>query len=132
MNRMSAKDYLALVGSIGKQGDKLDRRGRSKYGNKPVEVEGKRFDSTGEANHFETLRGRLEAGEISALKRQPRYPLYSNSGECIGEYVGDYQFIEDGEMICEDFKGVQTAIYKWKIKHAKADYPHITFREVKA
>ena len=132
MDRMSAADYRKKYGASDPQGERLDNKGRSKYGNKPVTRDGKRFDSTGEATYFEKLRCREERREIHTLKRQPRYPLYSHTGECIGEYIGDYEFVEDGKTVCEDFKGVKTAIYKWKIKHAKADYPHIQFREVKA
>ena len=95
----------------------------NKYGNKRVEVDGHKFASKKEANRYYLLRWRQDAGEISDLKLQPRYPLVVE-GIKLGEYRADFSYIEvKGDLtIVEDVKGVQTPIFRWKSKHFNAQY----------
>ncbi len=51
---------------------------RRKFGNKPTDVDGMRFDSAKEARRFGELRLLERAGEITELRTQPRFPLEVN------------------------------------------------------
>lgn len=99
---------------------------RRKYGNSPVVVDGERFDSKAEAARWSVLQLRQRAGEICALRRQPRYPLHAYGGEVIGEYWGDFEYIVPNEgMVTEDVKSPATAadkLFVWKRKHFEAEY----------
>ena len=95
----------------------------NKYGNKRVEVDGHNFASKKEANRYYLLRWRQEAGEISDLKLQPRYPMVVE-GEKICVYVGDFEYRENGsgKTITEDSKGVKTDVFVLKAKLFRALY----------
>lgn len=112
-NTISAEDYNALVSGKGKP---------SKYHNEPIVVDGIRFDSTAEGTRYWELSRLLEAGEITCLELQVKYPL-AVQGVVIGHYVADFRYLDlDGNVVVEDTKGVRTPIYKWKKKHLKAQY----------
>lgn len=116
-----------------------------KYGAKPTIVDGIRFASTKEAHRFAELKLLQMAGEIHALDRQPRFPLFvpahGNGGPyeraCIGEYRADFSYCTckrgakciQSMRVVEDVKGFKTPLYKWKKKHVEAQYG-ITIREV--
>lgn len=113
---------------------------RSKYGNHrcEIEVDGKleKFDSKAERDRYLMLRIMERAGAIKDLERQPRFRLEVDD-VLIGYYVGDYGYLErrskpiDGvayTRVCEDKKGVRTALFKWKAKHFRAQYQNIELR----
>ena len=110
----------------------------SKYGNQKVEIDGHGCDSKAEGRRYQNLKLLERGNRIEGLALQPEFPLHSMNGLKIGKYVGDFQYTELGQdgqplgIVCEDVKGMPTPVYRWKIKHAKADYPNIDFREVKA
>ena len=106
---------------------------RRKYRNKPVVVDGERFDSKGEYTRWRELQLMERAGEIRNLTRQRRYNLWASSlTGTIGEpravkfesgrravYVADFVYEErmpDGEwrLVIEDFKGLDTPLSKLK------------------
>src|SRR5262245_60447535 len=71
---------------------------RGKFGAIRVEVDGIKFASRKEARRYGELRVLERAGEISALRCQPRYPIVINgtavkypSGRAL-EYVGDFSY----------------------------------------
>lgn len=101
-----------------------------KYRAKPKIVNGVWFASTLEADRFQELQLLERAGQISALKRQAKIPLVVE-GKKIGTYIADAIYIEDGKIIVEDAKGVETQIFKLKWSLAKALYPSYDFRIVK-
>ena len=109
-----------------------------KYRNQKVEIDGHTFDSKAEGRRYLSLKLLERGNRIEGLELQPSYPLYSRTGAKIGKYVGDFKYTELGDsgqplgVVCEDVKGMPTPVYRWKIKHAKADYPSIEFREIKA
>lgn len=111
---------------------------QSKFRNKRIEVDGVKYDSIGEAKRFQSLHILEEQGLIRGLRRQPRYDLYSSRGYKICTYVGDFEYREmchdgtPGALVCEDFKGVRTPVYQLKIKWARAEFPDVEFREVRA
>lgn len=90
---------------------------RSKYNAKKTYVDGICFDSKAEAKHYEELKLRMRAGEISDLTVHPRFPLEVN-GERICVYEADFQYIDvkRGTLVTSDVKGVKTALYKLKKK----------------
>jgi hypothetical protein len=73
------------------------------------------FASKGEARRYKELKFLESIGSIQALVLQPKYPidLYGNH---ICDYVADFEYLEDGKVIAEDFKGVRTAVYMLKKK----------------
>jgi|SaaInlStandDraft_4_1057021.scaffolds.fasta_scaffold02351_6 hypothetical protein len=98
---------------------------KSKYGNRKVSrtVQGVvyKFDSMKEARHFDLLRARLKAGEISDLCLQPKFELIPKMK--FGEetlrkitYAADFGYIEDGKQTIVDVKGMRTDVYKIKLR----------------
>jgi hypothetical protein len=105
---------------------------RSKYGAKSVTIDGIRFASRLEGNRYGELKLLERAGEISLLLPQYRFPLMAPNNEVVGFYVADFFYEEDGKRVCEEAKGFWTDLAKWKVKHFKAQYPYIEFREVRS
>ena len=95
---------------------------RRKYGNAPVEIEGKRFDSKREAMRYLVLADMERRGEIRKLELQPRFPV-EIEGSKVCTYVADFQYLKDGELVVEDVKGMRTQVYKLKKKMIEAVYP---------
>ena len=93
----------------------------NKYGNRRVEVDGVKFASKKEANRYMLLRWRQDAGEISDLKLQPRYPMVVE-GIKVCVYVGDFSYYEGGREVTEDSKGVKTDVFTLKAKLFRALY----------
>lgn len=99
----------------------------SKYHNCKVEIDGEVFDSQGEYNRWCELKLLEKAGRITDLKRQVYFELIPAQYE-INEkgrrklverslgYVADYVYVEDGKTVVEDYKGLQTDVFKIKKK----------------
>lgn len=88
---------------------------RSKYGAKPVMVDGVWFPSGREARRDGELQQLQRAGAISDLKRQVTFRLDVN-GIKVTSYRADWTYVESGELVVEDAKGVQTDAFKIKRK----------------
>jgi hypothetical protein len=99
----------------------------SKYKNIKTTIGGEKFDSKREALRHIVLKDMEKHGEISGLKRQPRFVLGVN-GQKICEYIGDWAYLEGNQYVVEDSKGVQTRDFKIKFKLAKALFPDICWR----
>lgn len=97
----------------------------NKYGAIPTVVDGVTFASKAEARHYRVLRLREQAGEITALELQPRYPLVVN-GLLVATYVADMRYRErDGSLVVCDVKGgaaTITAVFRLKSKLMRALY----------
>lgn len=93
----------------------------SKYRNQPVEIDGIRFDSKAEARRYQELILLERAGEIKDLVLQPRFPI-AVKGKLVCTYVGDFQYWDRSadRLVCEDVKGMRTAVYKLKKKLLQA------------
>lgn len=100
---------------------------RSKYRNVKTVVDGIRFDSKREADHWLGLRAREQAGEITDLRRQVRFPLYCPEfdaegnvmpGHClqVAEYIADFTFLEAGKLVVIDAKARRISPYPLKAK----------------
>lgn len=110
----------------------------SKFRNRPTTRNGIRFDSEGEANRYMELK-LLEAGQyISDLKIQPVFVLLEKFTDSAGNkhaairYRADFSYIDNGQRVVEDFKGVETEVFRIKRKMFLSRYPDIDFRITKA
>ena len=93
----------------------------SKYHAQPTLVDGIIFDSKGEATRYGQLKLLQQAGAITGLRLQVRYPLVVNDYK-IGVYVADFVYCENGHEVTEDFKGIRTPVYRLKRKLMAALY----------
>ena len=125
------------------------KRTKAKYKNKKVVADGITFDSKKEYQRYCELKLLEKAGEISDLRLQvpyelvpPQYEHYERYGkngkrlkdgkrtlEHAVKYVADFVYIEDGNTIVEDTKGLRTTEYV--IKRKLMLYVHgVRIREV--
>jgi hypothetical protein len=90
----------------------------SKYGNRKLTApDGQKFDSVKEYHRWGCLRLLERAGAIKDLKRQVKFELIPRiGGERACNYIADFTYIENGELVVEDVKGVKTDAYKIKKK----------------
>lgn len=94
----------------------------SKYHAKKVIVDGITFDSQKEATRWSELKLMEKAGLIQNLQRQVKYeliPPYKDGKKTIlrgCSYIADFQYEENGRLVVEDSKGMQTPEYKIKKK----------------
>lgn len=87
-----------------------------KYGAKRAEAfDGSKFPSKAERDRYHVLVARQERGEISDLKRQPRWRFEINGHELKWQnraifYTADFQYYETatGRTVVEDVKGFMT------------------------
>jgi len=94
---------------------------RAKYGNKKVEIDGKKFDSKAEGARYVELKRLQEGGVISGLKTQEEFALPVN-GVLVCKYLADFCYVDsDGNRVVEDVKGGPvTQVYALKNKLMKA------------
>jgi len=115
---------------------KLLKRGQHKYHARACVVDGLRFDSQAEAARYAELQLLVSGGQIRDLVIQPRYQLQPAFRDRDGRkvaaivYVGDFSYLEvsSGLQVCEDVKGVETALFKLKAKLLRFLYPQIELR----
>jgi hypothetical protein len=90
----------------------------NKYGARKVKSpDGQVFDSQKEYDRWCNLRLLERAGMISDLRRQVSYELIpKQTGERSCNYVADFVYQENGELVVEDCKGFRTEAYKIKRK----------------
>lgn len=88
----------------------------SKYKNKRVVVNGRRYASIKEAEHCEKLIQLEKAGKIGGLELQRRFQILGPKGELICVYVADAAFWdhEQDRFRVIDVKGVETDVFKIK------------------
>ena len=106
-----------------------------KYGNRKTLFHGITFDSRREAQRYAELLLLLRAGHISNLRRQVPFellPSQKRNGKVIErpvKYVADFVYIENGQEVVEDAKGMRTKEYVIKRKLMLWQYG-IQIREV--
>ena len=93
----------------------------SKYNNVSVTYDGIRFDSMKEAARYKTLKLMERAGQISDIQLQVPFELTPTQRDENGNllfrkrnYIADFVYMKDGEMIVEDVKGYKTDTYELK------------------
>jgi hypothetical protein len=88
---------------------------KRKYRNSPTLVENIRFDSAKEASRWSELRLLEKAGKIENLTRQVKFSL-DVEGVHICNYLCDFAYDEDGEVVVEDVKSPATKTRVYLIK----------------
>lgn len=107
---------------------------QAKYHNNVVEYDGYRFDSQAEALRYQALKVLENQGEIQDLKVHPRYELLPKFKDKDGKthratvYEGDFEYIEKGQKVCEDVKGMALPVFKLKAKLFVFRFPDIELR----
>jgi hypothetical protein len=97
-------------------------------------MKGRVYDSKKEANRAFELEMLEKYGKIHNLQKQVPFVLqegYTNKqGKKIRPitYIADFTYEEDGKIIVEDTKGVETEVFKIKRKMLEYKYPDIEFR----
>ena len=105
-----------------------------KYNARKTTIDGISFDSMAEAERYGELKLMQQAGYITGLRVHPVYELQpafvGREGERVSAvtYEGDFEFYENGVLVCEDVKGFQTDVFRVKSKLFKHQYPNIDFR----
>lgn len=95
---------------------------KSKYGNKGVEFDGKKFDSKRECARYIHLRVLLKQGLISDLRLQVPYELNEGGTHSL-KYLADFVYKDEtGKEVVNDSKGCRTAVYKKKKRLMKQIY----------
>lgn len=125
-SRMSLKEFKREYRSL----EPLPSEKKSKYNNKPVEIDGHRFPSQSEGRRYLQLKDRLNKGEIRNLQLQVPFECIVN-GRKICVYKADFVYAEDGMKVIEDNKGCKTAVYQLKKKLVEACH-NVVIREVRA
>ena len=94
---------------------------RNKYGAKKIEVNGEKFDSKLEYSRWCELVVLEKAGVVLELKRQvpfilaPSVKFYDEKRALPPmKYIADFTYIENGVLVVEDVKGVQTPDFRMK------------------
>lgn len=116
----------------------IEDKKSQKYGARKTTIDGITFDSKFESEHYTSLKLLERAKVIKNLKLQPRFLLqegfvYQGHKERKIEYVADFQYEQDGEVIVEDCKSdaTKTQVYMLKRKLFLYKYGNeVKFREV--
>lgn len=91
----------------------------SKYGAVKTTAGGIRFDSKREAARYLELLAREQAGEITNLDVQVKFPIDVND-QHVCDYIADFVYFEGGgspeNRVIEDCKGFRTPVYRLKRK----------------
>ncbi|MCT7397700.1 DUF1064 domain-containing protein [Eubacterium sp. LFL-14] len=89
----------------------------NKYRNQKVMVDGIMFDSLKEANRYQELKILEKSGRIKNLQRQVKYVLIpKQENERAVNYIADFVYEENDNLVVEDTKGVKTKEYIIKRK----------------
>ena len=118
MNSMTLKQYRQLK----KQLKRAQTGQENKYNNRKVVILGENFDSQKEADRWAQLKLMERAGAITDLQRQVKFvliPSQKADGKVIERecsYYADFVYLQDGEKVVEDTKGLRTADYIIKRK----------------
>ena len=108
----------------------------NKYRNKKVQVDMYVFDSIAESRRYKELKLLERAGKIQNLELQPHFLIqeaFKKNGKTFRkiEYIADFKYIENGKIIVEDVKGIQTDVFKLKHKLFEKKYPDLELRIIK-
>lgn len=93
----------------------------NKYRNTKIISNGIKYDSKKESRRGNELKLLEKSGIIKDLKMQVKFelqPSYKFKGKTIRSinYIADFTYIQNGELIVEDVKGIQTDSFKIKKK----------------
>lgn len=122
---ISESEYRQLLKNLGKDVPKENKK--SKYNSRKVRVDGIAFDSQKEADYYCDLKLLLKSGVIDGFCRQARFVVtVGNDKTKAAEYVTDFViFFPDKTYKIVDVKGMETEVFKLKMKSLKEKYPKI-------
>ena len=108
----------------------------NKYKNKKVQIDMYVFDSIAESRRYKELALLERAKKISNLELQPRFllqPSFKKNGKTFRkiEYVADFKYEENGQVIVEDVKGMETKEFQLKRKLFEYKYPDLEIKIIK-
>lgn len=110
----------------------------NKYRNTKVKFYGMEFDSKAEGERYLILRQMERQGKIQDLRRQVPFELIpaqkgKNRNERSCEYIADFTYLQDGEMIVEDVKSdITRKLPEYIMKRKLMLYiHHLSISEVK-
>jgi hypothetical protein len=108
----------------------------SKYKNKKVQIDMYVFDSIAESKRYKELALLQRAKKIENLQLQPKFLLqesFKKNGKTYRkiEYIADFMYEENGQVIVEDVKGKETEVFKLKHKLFEKKYPELELRIIK-
>lgn len=94
-------------------------------------IDGRTFDSKGEAQRYAALKLLERAGVISDLEVQPKFPVTIN-GQLYCTFTADFAYTQNGERVIEDKKSSGTAKEPaYRLRRKAAELFHgIRVREV--
>jgi hypothetical protein len=113
---------------------------KNKYKNIKKEYDGMKFDSLLELKRYKELKLSINRGAITDLELQPKfvildtfYVLKNGKKECMRKhtYSADFQYMENGLLVVEDFKGMETDVYRNNRKFFLMNCEYDIFRESK-
>jgi len=99
----------------------------TKYRAVPTYVGNIRFPSKAQAQRYSELKLLERAGVVSDLNLEVPFDIVIN-GKRVAKYIADFVYLEGGNRIVEDKKGMRTPVYRLKKKNIEALYG-ITIRE---
>lgn len=137
MNRMSEADLALLLAGKDRSPGKGKAAKQRKYRNKPVQVNGRTFDSGIEVERYRQLLWLEEAGEITDLRCQHHFPLVFEGkfGTFKRKYIADFTYRDRaGAFVVEDVKSPVTRTKpEYRIKREMMAVIHgIEIKEVMA
>lgn len=108
----------------------------SKYNNKKVQVDMYVFDSIAESKRYKELALLEKADKIQNLELQPHFLLqesFRKNGKTYRkiEYIADFKYIENGQVVVEDVKGKETEVFKLKRKLFEKKYLELELKLIK-
>jgi len=110
----------------------LSKRKGHKYGARKTEYRGMVFDSAAEAKQAQELDIRKKAGDIMDWERQVPFPIRVND-VYICTLIFDFRVIETAKRWhLLEVKGMETPVYKLKLKLFRACWPGVALHVVKA
>lgn len=119
-------EYAAYLQKTGKTAPKR----RNKYNARKTWVDGIPFDSQKEADYYAELKLRVRAGEIDGFAHHGNMVVAEGEDTTRGTlYETDFiVFLPGGRYEIIDTKGIQTDVFKNKIKVLRNRYPRIEIK----
>lgn len=108
----------------------------NKYRNKKVQIDNYILDSIAESKRYKELALLQRAKKIENLQLQPKFLLqesFRKNGKTYRkiEYIADFMYEENGQVIVEDVKGKETEVFRLKHKLFEKKYPKLELRIIK-
>ena len=123
MNERYSEEWLA--NRLAKQGAAkqivVTEKKVSKYRSQATEVDNIVFASRKEARRYQELTLLQRVGKISNLTMQVKFSL-DVDGVHICNYIADFCYDENDQVVVEDCKGIKTPAYRLKAKLMMAVY----------